>query len=187
MRPTDYWTSFGWTLVVILLASGCGGGGSGTPVPPARLAFVSSSSGNLDIYVVSLVQGYPIVNVTNHPAQDLHFSWSPSGSQLAFVSNRSGSEELWVVDSNGANATQLTSNGGSKHGTERDGCDARAERESCYESLHHTHPPFLGLPLSGVLQRRTATTLRQAERIVWTARESHAPAKLPYNTTLLLE
>jgi TolB protein len=76
-----------------------------------------SSPGNIDIYVVTLVQGYPTVNVTNHPAKDVHFSWSPSGNQLAFVSNRSGSEELWVVDSNGANATQLTSDGGSKHST----------------------------------------------------------------------
>ena len=76
-----------------------------------------SSTGGWDIYVVTLVSGYPTVNVTNHPAMDMHFSWSPSGDQLAFVSNRSGSAELWVIDSNGANATQLTSDGGSKHST----------------------------------------------------------------------
>ena len=39
-------------------------------------------------------------------------SWSPDGKRVAFKSNRSGSEELWVCDADGANALKLTSFGG---------------------------------------------------------------------------
>ena len=37
---------------------------------------------------------------------------SPDGKKIAFRSDRSGSEEIWVCDVNGANAVQLTSFGG---------------------------------------------------------------------------
>lgn len=34
--------------------------------------------------------------------------WSPDGSQLAFVSNRSGKNQIWVIDTAGGEARQLT-------------------------------------------------------------------------------
>jgi dipeptidyl aminopeptidase/acylaminoacyl peptidase len=39
-------------------------------------------------------------------------SWSPDQKKVAFVSNRSGSQELWVCDDDGTNALRLTSFGG---------------------------------------------------------------------------
>jgi Tol biopolymer transport system component len=35
--------------------------------------------------------------------------WSPDGSKIAFISNQSGSDELYIMDFNGANQTKLTS------------------------------------------------------------------------------
>src|SRR5262249_46324608 len=39
-------------------------------------------------------------------------SWSPDGKRIAFKSNRSGSEELWTCEADGANPLKLTSFGG---------------------------------------------------------------------------
>lgn len=35
--------------------------------------------------------------------------WSPTGNQIAFVSNDSGDDEIWVINHDGSNAQQLTS------------------------------------------------------------------------------
>ena len=46
-------------------------------------------------------------------------SISPDGRRVAFMSNRSGSDEIWVCNSDGSNAQQLTSFGGALTGTPR--------------------------------------------------------------------
>jgi Tol biopolymer transport system component len=43
---------------------------------------------------------------------DSQAQYSPDGKKIAFGSDRSGSNEIWVCDSNGSNAVQVTSSGG---------------------------------------------------------------------------
>ncbi len=39
---------------------------------------------------------------------NLDLSWSPDGAQIAFVSDRSGAAEVWVIGKDGKNPRQLT-------------------------------------------------------------------------------
>jgi Tol biopolymer transport system component len=47
-------------------------------------------------------------NITNHPSADSNPSWSPSGSTIAFQSNRDGNLEIYVMDTSGNNQRRLT-------------------------------------------------------------------------------
>ncbi|BCO10371.1 hypothetical protein GF1_27470 [Desulfolithobacter dissulfuricans] len=50
-----------------------------------------------------------MTRLTKDPGQDLHGKWSPDNSRIVFVSNRSGSDQLWLMDADGKNQRQLTS------------------------------------------------------------------------------
>lgn len=69
-----------------------------------RLAFVSQDPGNDEIYTVDRDGGNPTRLTFNGWEWDKHPSWSPSGAQIVFDSNRdSGRRQLWIMDANGAN------------------------------------------------------------------------------------
>jgi len=58
---------------------------------------------------VSLTFAMPI-KLTDNNAADIQPDWSPDGSKIAFSSNRSGSYDIWVMNSDGTNQVRLTSN-----------------------------------------------------------------------------
>lgn len=47
-------------------------------------------------------------NLTDHPALDIHQSWSPDGRHLAFTSSRSGTWEVHIMDILSGSVKQLT-------------------------------------------------------------------------------
>jgi TolB protein len=53
--------------------------------------------------------------ITSHPAWDGEPALSPDGSLIAFVSERSGNKDLWLVDARGGEPLQLTTEEGSDH------------------------------------------------------------------------
>jgi len=81
--------------------------------------------------------GTPLKLISSSRAQTAP-QYSPDGRKIAFVSNRTGSYEVWVCDSDGSNTMQLTSMGGTLGGGNPhwspDGreiaFDARGERNS---------------------------------------------------------
>jgi Tol biopolymer transport system component len=74
-----------------------------------RVAFVSSESGNDEIWVGQRGQ-WPAIQLTkNEWAWDHHPSFSPDGSQIVFSSNRvTGRRQLWIMSSSGEDQRQLT-------------------------------------------------------------------------------
>ena len=80
------------------LSEGANTGAEGvTPTLPA-----SSSTDNLDLFIRPVTKSSETVQdtirLTNHPAADTSPAWSPNGRQIAFVSDRSGDEEIWLAD-----------------------------------------------------------------------------------------
>src|SRR5262249_60122491 len=58
--------------------------------------------------------------------------YSPDGKRIAFVSNRSGSDEIWVCNNDGSSLTQLTSLGGLHNGAPRWSPDGKHITFDCY-------------------------------------------------------
>ena len=61
-----------------------------------KVSFTSDRTGNLDIYIID-INGKNLVNLTNHPSDDSSPTWSPDGRAFAYVSNRDGNPEIYVM------------------------------------------------------------------------------------------
>jgi Tol biopolymer transport system component len=48
--------------------------------------------------------------LTNHPAIDNNPVWSPDGTKIAFVSDRDGNSEIYVMDADGRHLINVTQN-----------------------------------------------------------------------------
>src|SRR5262245_56936781 len=59
------------------------------------------------IYVVPLNGGTPR-QITQEGTSNERPRWSPDSRQIYFVSNRSGSAQIWVMEADGARARQIT-------------------------------------------------------------------------------
>jgi Tol biopolymer transport system component len=71
-----------------------------------RIAFVSTRSGQQDIYVVDVQSGVErrltyIAVSANNPV------WSPDGQQIAFTTYAGGSRSIWIVNADGNNLYRL--------------------------------------------------------------------------------
>ena len=72
-----------------------------------RLAFMSNGGeGNYDIY--SQLVGADVQRLTNHKEKDGLADWSPTSSQIVFVSGRSGKGDVYLLDPETRQVTQLT-------------------------------------------------------------------------------
>lgn len=60
-----------------------------------------------DLYTLPIAGG-KATRITSGQAYDMQPRYSPDGKSIAFVSDRNGSENLWVADADGSNARALT-------------------------------------------------------------------------------
>jgi len=101
--------------------------GSGQPAwspNGKRIAFVLTDGyGNSEIHVMNAApleggtRGTNAVNLTDNPAADYGPAWSPDGTRIAFMSDRDGNVEIYVMNAapleggtRGSNAVNLTKN-----------------------------------------------------------------------------
>lgn len=76
-----------------------------------RLAFVSTDAGTADVYGMTL--GVLPALLAQSSLADLQPSVSPDGTRMAFVSNRTGDTEIWMLTLSSGALTRLTTRTGS--------------------------------------------------------------------------
>lgn len=85
---------------------------------------------------------------------DVSPHFSPDGKRVVFISDRSGSKEIWVCSIDGRNAVQLTNFGGSHTGTPRWSPDGR---EIVFDSRPEGQTDIFAISAEGGRPRRVTT------------------------------
>jgi TolB protein len=83
--------------------------------PSGQLAFSSaiSNDGSMEIYVSNLDGSNPRRLTRTSKAVNISPRWNPrTGREIAFISNRGGSPQVYVMDASGANQRPLVARGG---------------------------------------------------------------------------
>ena len=79
-----------------------------------RMAFTSKRSGSSDVWVMNVedaLQGTGTanaVNLTKSPQRDRYAMWSPDGAKIAFNTSRDGNQEIYVMNADGSDPTNVT-------------------------------------------------------------------------------
>jgi Tol biopolymer transport system component len=79
-----------------------------------QMAFTSGRSGNSDVWLMSVDEGLQgagsanAVNLTQSPRKDRYAMWSPDGTRIAFNTNRDGNQEIYVMNADGSDPTNVT-------------------------------------------------------------------------------
>jgi TolB protein len=74
----------------------------------SRIAYTSAlPDGNVEIFIMNR-DGSGKRRVTNHPMGDVTPTWSPSGTQLAFVSDRTGGPQIYLVEVDGTGLRRIS-------------------------------------------------------------------------------
>jgi TolB protein len=62
------------------------------------LVYEAYIDNNLEIVIQSVSSPGDMIRLTSDPSADFSPDWSPQGRKIAFVSNRSGDDEIWLAD-----------------------------------------------------------------------------------------
>ncbi|MCB0208816.1 MAG: PD40 domain-containing protein [Anaerolineae bacterium] len=68
--------------------------------------FTGDQNNDRDVYIID-ANNEPF-NLSDAPGDDLHPAWSPDGRHVVFSSGRTGNFEIYTIDADGENLTQLT-------------------------------------------------------------------------------
>jgi hypothetical protein len=83
------------------------------------LVFFAKRTGNEDIWLLPLNErkrpAGPLVQLTTHPDRDMNPFFAPDGRHIAWQSDRSGANELWVMRADGSGQRSLSNLPGGGH------------------------------------------------------------------------
>ena len=78
--------------------------------PAGQIVATINDGDQADLWLLD-TKGRPAKNLTKHESDDLDPTWSPDGRQIAFVSNRSGTPQIYVMNADGSDVRRLTWSG----------------------------------------------------------------------------
>jgi TolB protein len=81
-----------------------------SPVEEKVVFAVRENERSSDLWILD-VQSGELTQLTNNPGVDSEPTYSPNGRWIAFVSDRSGHRDLWVMPAAGGTAAQITTGG----------------------------------------------------------------------------
>jgi Tol biopolymer transport system component len=123
-----------------------------------QLAYQANLFANVDIWRIDLPaaknKGAAPKKLIASSRWDGQAQISPDNTKIAFVSERSGSAEIWRCDSSGLNPLQLTHSGGSLTGTPRWSPDSKY---IAYDSRPEKHSDIFIISAEGGALRRLTT------------------------------
>jgi dipeptidyl aminopeptidase/acylaminoacyl peptidase len=108
--------SIGVTALAALVAVSVFAGPAEAAFPGAngKIAYTTIADGNSEIHAFTFTPPGTFsgdTRLTNNPATDSEPTWSPNGTQIAFVSDRDGNFEIYKMNADGTGQTRLTHNG----------------------------------------------------------------------------
>ncbi|MFQ5502564.1 MAG: TolB family protein [Phycisphaerae bacterium] len=138
-----------------------------------RIAISDRDNQNLAQIFTILPDGSDRQQLTTQ-GENLYPAWSPEGTQLAFASTRTGNSEVWIMNADGSNQTQLTFNTPGGNFTpewSRDGA------RIAYASLLDTvgHPEVWVMNADGTSQQRLTVTPPNPGMPTWSLLPSWSP------------
>ena len=107
--PTGKMFSVGSLLFAITIALAACGNDKST-APNDEVIFSADQKGNIDIYKLRGISG-EISRLTTAEGTDHSPAWSPKRDIIGFLTDRNGSNELWLMDWNGESKHQLSGPG----------------------------------------------------------------------------
>ncbi len=108
--------------------------------------------------------GKPVRNLTNHESDDLDPSWSPDGTRLAFVSNRTGRPQIYTMNADGSNVQRMTF-----AGPYNTGPDWGSNNKIVYSGLRGGAVDILTVDMAKQMQRLTPGRGKRSLEPSWTS------------------
>jgi len=73
-----------------------------------KIVFALANENGVDICVLDAANGGVLENLTNGDGSNTHPNWSPDGSRITYASNAGGNWDIWIMNADGSEKTNLT-------------------------------------------------------------------------------